>query len=144
MPDNALISVNLPDEAIRGAVAARVQTAMIDALGHDEDAAQIIIGKLVDAVLHQKVGADGQVSRYSSDNKFTFVEALCRQAICTAAREAIAAWVTSNTAKISAAIETQLNRRTKGMTKAFVDGLVDSVKSDWRLTVNVGLSEPSD
>jgi ABC-type Zn uptake system ZnuABC Zn-binding protein ZnuA len=68
--NSSLVNLSIPNEVTQPIVAAKIQEAVLAALGGSE--------KIVAGVIHQicntKVDSNGQVNRYESDNKHTWLD----------------------------------------------------------------------
>jgi len=135
------VSLKISPEVVKPIIEAKIESAIISAL---TDGKAEMINGVVGRMLELKVNKDGKVGNYSSDNKYTFIEALCMKAIREAAQRAIVQWVEKNEPAIQSAIEQQFAKKRGGMAKAFIDGLTESIKSSWRFGVDVNFNTLKD
>lgn len=130
------VSVNIGKDLVQPIVEAKIQAAIVESLSGFEG----LVDRAVARMMTQKVGHDGKVSQYSSDNKYPFIEIVCQQRIQEAVRAALEVWLEKKEPQILAAVEKEMNRRTGSLAKEFVAGLQDSIKSTWSTKVNVSFA----
>jgi len=130
------VNLSISTELVEPIIRAKMQAAIAAALGDDPTS---LIDAIVSEAMGRKVNSEGEVSQYSSSNTYSYVEVLCNRAIRAAADDAIQAWIKDNHTKLREGIERQLNRQSGKMTRAFVDGLLDSIKASWRFKVDVNV-----
>ena len=129
------VDIKVSPDLIQGIVERKVQTAITEALSNEK----CLVERVVTAALEMKVRQDGKVSRYSSDNKFTYLEALCNQLIRDAAKTAIKEWAEGRKQELKAEFLRQLQTKktSKILVRACVDGIVNAVGNKWMFSVNV-------
>ncbi len=115
------VSITMPDELVRPIIEAKVAAAICAAMG-DSDA---IITQMVSLALSQKVGHDGNKAQYSSDNKYTFIEAMCNKTIQDYARTALVKWLGESRGKIEAAIKKHFDRKSNELAASIVGALIE-------------------
>ena len=128
---NISVDPNLVEPIIR----AEIEAAIVAQLNNVPD----LVAKLVQAAMADKVDENGRKGRYSSDDKYLFIDILCRNAIQNAAREAMKQYITDHSAELQDEIRKQIEKQKSGLAKAFVESLVGAVKVDWRFNVGIGL-----
>lgn len=131
MAENATIAI--PNDVLKPIVEARIQSAIIAALGEE----QSLITTAIASALQQKVDSKGTVSNYSSENRYTLLEIMMRKCVIKAAHEALEAIMESKRGEIKAAVEKQITAKKTALAKAFVDGLAESINSGFRLDVRL-------
>jgi len=129
------IDMKVSEGLVKPIVEAKIQAAIAVALGGEKQ----IFDSIVEKILTQKVNSEGKVDSYSHHNKYSFVEILCHKTIQAAADRAIRDWIEKNQKKLQVAIEKQLNKQSGKMTRAFIDGILDSIKSSWTFSCKVNL-----
>ena len=82
------VDIKISEGLVKGIIESKIQTAIVESLSGEST----LIEKVVAAALQAKVDASGKRSNYSSDNKFTFLEVLCRKTLQDAAKLAIQQW----------------------------------------------------
>ena len=127
--ENNTVSLNVDEQAIKPIVQKAIQSAIAVNLGKQED----LIEYMVALDLRQKVDRNGSIGKYSSDNKYDFLEAVTNRAIREAAKEAIAEWLSTRQEQVKQAMLKELNKpsRQKSIVKAFADAAERSFKCDW-------------
>jgi len=121
----------IPNEILEPYIKQAVSTAIASALG---DGTNLIEGA-VSSALAIKVGSNGQVSKYSSDNRYLLVEVLARNKIAEVARETINEMAEQMRPAIKSAIQRQLKAKHQTIAKALVDGMIESLTSKWTTTI---------
>lgn len=127
------VNIGISEDLVLPIIEQRINAAVVAALGKEQD----LIENVVSAALSQKVSSSGRVSDYSGANRYTFLEAFCRNAIQEAARQAMQEWITENKPQLVAAMKKQITASPSKLVKAFTDGIADSAKSAWAFQVNV-------
>jgi len=79
------VNLTISKEVVTPIVEAKIKEAILLALGGGD----VLIDKVVNNILTQKVAANGTVSNYSSDNKYSWMEIAVTNSINNAARLAI-------------------------------------------------------
>ena len=72
---NELVSLNISEDMIQGIVSKQIQQAIVRELGNTDQ----YVEALVASALHQKVSSSGDVSRYSGDNRYDFLDILLKK-----------------------------------------------------------------
>jgi hypothetical protein len=126
------VDENLVAPIIRDQIAAAVVTQ----LGNTDE----LIRRMVHLALTVKTQSDGTISKYSSDNRYDFVEAISAKAIREAAQSAVQKIVEDQKPAIQAAIEAELKRAPKKTAAAIIDGFVEGAKHPYKLTCNFQFS----
>ena len=130
------LNISVDDELVEPIVRAEIQTAIVRQLESDTN----LIPKLVEAALAQKVAENGQHSkRYSSDNKYLFIDALCKKAIQDAARQAMSEYLEENKEALKVEVKKQLRKSNAKLAEIFVEGLVGGLSSSWNFQVSIDL-----
>lgn len=68
--NSSLVNLSIPQSVTQPIVAAKIQEAVLAALGGSEQ----IISAVIKQICETKVNSSGQVSSYSSDNKFSWLD----------------------------------------------------------------------
>src|SRR4051812_12660374 len=106
--DKATATIGIPDDVIKPIVQARVQAAIVEALGREAD----LVGAAVAAALSQKVNDKGEVDgRYSYDNKYSFLEVMTNKYIREAASEALKEHLEKAKAGIKEKVRKELEKK---------------------------------
>ena len=137
-----VVSLEVGADVVRPIIEKRIAAAIAEELG----GAEAMIEKMVASALSVKVNRDGFVSKYSSDNKCDFVEAVTGKTIRGAAQEAMKQWAKDNSQKIKDAIIKEMMKPTscRKLAKAFAEAATNSIAISWKPTINVEFSPRSD
>lgn len=136
------IDIKVSQDLVKPIIEEKMKAAIVEALGSGKE----IIEQVVDRILKDKVGSDGQKSRYDSDNKYTFIDMTLRNAIQESCKESLKEFVAQYKEQIKAEIERQLKTK-KGMDKfsaALMDGLLKATMENWRLQTTFNFASPKD
>lgn len=129
------VSLTIGKDIVNPIVQAKINEAIISALGGGE----AIIEKVVNEILNRKVDSKGNVSTYSSDNKFSWIDVAVTNQIKEAVIESMSEVMVSRKDEIRKAIVKQLSSQ-KGIMQ-FADALInESVKnfeSKYSTSINI-------
>lgn len=127
------VDIKVSEDLIRGIIETKVQAAITEALSSERG----VVERVVAAALDTKVNEKGERSRYDGDNKFTYLDSLCRRVIRAAAESAIQKWAAEQQAMLEAQFRRQLQTRkvSNRLVRACVDGLTDATEAQWRFKV---------
>ena len=138
MDKPATATVAIPDDVIKPIVQARVQAAIVEALGKQGD----LVSAAVAAALTQKVNDKGEVDgRYSYDNKYTFLEVMTNKYIREAAHEALKEHLEKAKAGIKEKVRRELEKKSSVLAAALVDGFARSIETTYGFKLDVHLKE---
>jgi hypothetical protein len=138
MGDGKDIALTISQDVVKPIVDAKIQAAIVAALGDGTDLIRAAVAK----ALEVRVDRDGNISRYDSDNKYPYMEAVCERLIRESTGKALAAWVEENKPKIEAELKKVLSKSGNKLAAALAAGLLESVKSDVKHTVNITFDTP--
>lgn len=127
------VSLTVPQSVIKEVVEERIRTAVVEAMEGSDG----LVNKIVSMALNSRCAADGKISNYSSENKYTFLEATCLRVIRKATEKAVHEWAKKNEKLIQAALEKEMKGSAKGIAKTVVATIQEAAKSQYRVTVNV-------
>ena len=99
---------------------------------------------LISAALHQKVSSNGQVSKYSYDNKHDYLDILLKNKIQEAAKDALKEYIAENAELLKVALKNELEKTaTKNeLVKTFVDGATKAFACEWGFRCDVNFKSP--
>lgn len=100
MAKEDLVSLTVDKEIIAPIVEKHLKLAILEAFGGQDE----IIGKIIKEILHKKVDEKGQVSSYSSDNKYSWIDITLRNTIEKAVRTELDTVMSQSTQKIKTAL----------------------------------------
>ena len=127
MSDNVEIKVS--KELIEPVIAAKVQTAIVEALGDKRG----VIERMVAEALQAKV----KNSQYGYDT-VPWIDRVCKDLIQESAKVAIRKWADEQQEKIVAEFVRQLSTKgtARSVVKAMTTGLAEAVACKWRFSVD--------
>ena len=140
--ENNIVSLKISEDMINGIVSKQIQQAIVKELGSAEE----YMEALISAALHQKVSIDGKVSRYSSDNKYDYLDIMLKEKIQETAKVALQEYIKENADKLKDALKKELEKTsTKNeLVKTFVEGASKAFEYSWRFNCNVRLTADND
>ena len=136
------IGFNLPMELVGPIIKESVSAAIVRTLGDPTD----LINQLVSKALGEKVDSKGEVNRYSSENKYLYIEALAGNAIREYAKEALAEVLLQQRGAIMSAVKAELAKKSQvsAIAKVLVDSMTNAVENKYRMGVNVSFDKITD
>jgi hypothetical protein len=142
--DGRLMGLNLEiDEQYIAEVArTTIQAAVVAALGDKERLLTSVVG----GMLAKKVDANGNVSSYSSDNKFSLLEAFVLKAVSDTTKEVVKEIVEENRVEFKKLLKKQLTTASNldAFTKSFVDGTVNAIGDRYRSKIEITIDKSRD
>lgn len=141
MGDN-MINLGINEDMVKPILEKQIQAAIIANIGNPEE----LIGKVVSHALNQKVDKEGNTSRYSSDNKFDYLDILTTNYIRSAAKESLQEWLKENSKVVREMVKKEMNKpeRQRTMVNAFADAVESSLKMNWRFNCDIKFYEMED
>jgi len=131
------VQVNIGQDLIGPIVEAKIQAAITSSLTNPKD----LVNEMITRILSQKCDAEGKVNSYSSYNKYTMVDMVCRNALQRATKAAMEEWVSENTKLLKDTLKKQIAASPAKFAKVFLDGLAGSLKSSWAFKVSIGTDD---
>lgn len=132
--------VKIGDDLIKGIVNAKISTAIASEMGNKD----VIIQRIVDAVLSHRVNSDGSIDKYNSSSSVPYIEWLSHETIREAAQNALKSWIEQNKETIEKHLKEQLKRRQSEFAKIFMDGLIENLKSSYYFICDVSFKKDGD
>lgn len=123
------VSPEIVNPIIKDQVAAAVAA-------HLGDPKELVLG-LVQRALEQKVDSDGNRSRYSSDNKHSFLEAMAGKAIREAARAALDEIIAEQQPVITRAVRRHLEKAPDDTAAAIVSAFAQGCGNRYNTKINI-------
>ena len=120
------VEIKISQDLVKPIIEKKIQAAIIEALNSQHGLIEEVALKCV----QQKVNYRGDVSQYSSDNKYDMVEICLRDAVKQACLKAIADYVAENKKQIEAAVRAMLKNRPTKLAKALI-GAINKVVTSW-------------
>ncbi len=127
------LTMQLPTEIVERAVRDKITAAIARELGDPAE----LISKQVALALEMKVDTNGKVSRYSGDNKFTFLESNANKLIRDCAKEALVEYFNDNKQAIKDAVKKEVAKSPAKLAKVFMDGITQGMSATWGSTVSI-------
>ena len=127
------VDIKISEDLVRGIIETKVHAAISEALSSKSS----VVEQVVTAALTMKVDRTGKISNYSHENKFDFLDILCRNVIQDAALAAVKKWATERQDVLEAQFQKalQTKKTSNRLVRACVDGLVDATKFSWSFQV---------
>ncbi|RGR75488.1 hypothetical protein DWY25_04430 [Holdemania filiformis] len=133
------LDLKIDQEAITGVIKQMVNAGIVQALDEKNN----IASSIVNQVLSMKVDDEGKVSSYSSYNKYTLLEYYVKQMIKDEAVNVIKEVMEEKREDIRGMIKREMSKKATidSFYKAFLSGVVDSIDSTYRTTINVSVNK---
>jgi len=138
--NSSLVNLSIPNEVTQPIVAAKIQEAVLAALGGSD--------KIVASVIHQicntKVDSSGHVGRYDSDNKHTWLDYHVTKIIQDEVKKELIEQIKTSSQAIKDELIKQLQTK-KGASKvaeALLSSLNGTFASGWHSNISVNF-EPN-
>lgn len=132
-----MVSMIIGPEVIRPIVEAKIQAALVDALGGNSN----IIENAVKAIMYAKVDSEGHFSTISYSADKTLIEWTCYKLVKSAAEEAIREYVATKKDVLVAEFQKQFAKKSKTIAEKMVDGILESANSRWGFNLTVDYKE---
>lgn len=129
------VNVNVPQELVQPVIEAEIQSAIIKALGNQDN----LVREAVNALLHQKCNSRGEISSSSYENKHNVVDVLVHNAMVRTVKAAINKWIEENTPILEEAVKKQLKNSPNALAKALVGGFAEYAKTNTSIMFEVSL-----
>ena len=97
------VQLTISKEVVTPIVEAKVKEAVLAAMGGADE----IVKNVLNGILTQKVGSDGRVSSYSTDNKYSWLDIVLTKQIKESAEQAIRECLAENAWKTNLSITLQ-------------------------------------
>ena len=127
---NGDVSIEINKDVILPILEAKVKNAMIEAFGETNTVIETVVNK----ILTSKVDENGNISNYSSSNKYNWVDIVLKKAIEEAAKEVIVEFIAEkrDVLKIEMRRQLQTKRGTSAFVHELLNGVIKSVENSWR------------
>lgn len=137
--NSSLVNLSIPKEVTQPIVAAKIQEAVLAALG----GADKIVSTVVHTICNQKVDSSGKISSYSSDNKHNWLDIHVTNVIQDEVKKALIEQIRVSSQQIKDELIKQISTK-KGASKiaeALLSSLDGTFNSGWKSSIKV-LFEP--
>lgn len=136
MTDPATATMQLPMDLIKPAIEAKVNAAVIEALGKMDH----LIIRVVEQIMTAKVDSEGKHNSYDSCNKTPWLTWAVEDATRSAIKKAIQDHVSVNQEAIKAAIEAEMRKSKSPLVQSFVaamaKGMAETMSNEYRINVS--------
>jgi soluble P-type ATPase len=139
---NDMMNLTIPEDTIRPIIENQIKAGIVRELNkHGE-----MISMVVNTVMSERVDENGNKPRYSSDDKYDYMEFLIRDGIKKVADEALKEWVAENNKKIKAKVIEELNKpsQQKKIAKGYLDAINESLTCSWNMKCDISFKENRD
>jgi len=116
------LNLSISQDVIKPIVEAKIKQELVKALGKSEE----LIEKVAEAAICSKVNWKGEVSEYSSENRYNFLDVCIKRAIEEEIRNAIKDFIQKDREKIRKVFRKILETKkgSEPLVKAFLDGFL--------------------
>jgi len=131
------VSLTISKEIVTPIVEAKVKALVMESFG----GAEVIIDKILNSIINQRVDINGKVSSYSSENKYSYIDAILTEQIRIASQEAIKEVMSNNASVIKESLIKQLQSK-KGSelaAKALLNCLNGTFEKSWTSQIKIEL-----
>lgn len=137
------INLEISQNLVKPILEEKIKLAVLEAFEGKER----MVSEIVNAVISQKVDAEGKVSKYDSDNKYSYVDILIRRRLNEAVRGCIGSMIEEAQPQIIAEITKQL--KTKKGISDFAKAMLTATgslfsKGGWYTSFTVDIHSSSD
>jgi hypothetical protein len=121
------LEIKINNDVVKGIVSEKIRLAVIESMGGCNE----MISSMVDFYLNQKVGVDGNTSRYDSDNKYTRGDLLMKNLIEKSMMDALSEVLKHKQEEITGNLIRYFTTKqgASALSKAFCDGFVGMVSN---------------
>lgn len=142
MEENNLMSLNLSADMIKPIIEKTIQANVLSALNGWEG----VVTDMVNAVLTTKVDKNGDISDYSSENRYSWVEVNLNRRIKELVEDEVKKQIEKSADAIRDAVRKQITSRagSNAIAKAVVDGLIGTFEKSWNSRINISFDKNGD
>lgn len=136
------LDLNIDQDYIANAVRQAVMIGISESLnGKNQIASQI-----VNMVLNTKVDEHGQISSYSSSNKYTLLEFYVKKMIREVTKEELQNMVNEHREDITKAIRAELSKKVNynKFVDSFITGVSDAISNTWVPKIEIQFAQQRD
>lgn len=133
--NTSLVNLSIPKEVTQPIVAAKIQEAVLAALGGSDK----IVASVVNALCNRKVDQHGNTPRYDSDAKSTWIDYHVTTIIQKNIEEEIKKQLIEQSENIKQELIKQLQSKkgSHAVAAAIIDGLGETFKSNWNSKIEI-------
>lgn len=142
MAENNLMSLNLSADMIKPIIEKTIQANVLSALNGWEG----VVTDMVNAVLTTKVDKNGNISDYSSENRYSWVEVNLNRRIKELVEDEVKKQIEKSADAIRDAVRKQITSRagSNAIAEAVVDGLIGTFEKSWNSRINISFDKNGD
>ncbi|MGF2140114.1 hypothetical protein [Enterococcus innesii] len=142
MANLANMNLEINEEVIQTIFKETLNQSIITAMGNKED----FMSALINNALNEKVDDRGEVSRYSSDNKYSFLDIHIKKIVQAAAKEAINEYLDENRELLKSVVKREMEKEENksAIVNAFVQGAVNSFDYNYNFSADVKIEKKED
>lgn len=142
MAEKNLMSLNLSADMIKPIIEKTIQANVLSALNGWEG----VVTDMVNAVLTTKVDKNGNISDYSSENRYSWVEVNLNRRIKELVEDEVKKQIEKSADAIRDAVRKQITSRagSNAIAKAVVDGLIGTFEKSWNSRINISFDKNGD
>lgn len=142
MAENNLMSLNLSADMIKPIIEKTIQANVLSALNGWEG----VVTDMVNAVLTTKVDKNGNISDYSSENRYSWIEVNLNRRIKELVEDEVKKQIEKSADAIRDAVRKQITSRagSNAIAKAVVDGLIGTFEKSWNSRINISFDKNGD
>lgn len=140
--NSSLVNLSIPQEVTRPIVAAKIQEAVLAALG----GADKIVAAVVKQICETKVDSHGKVSSYSSENNKNWLDVHVTKIIQEEVEKELKEQIKVNASQIKEELVKQISTK-KGASKiaeALLSSLDGTFSSAWKSKINISFESLKD
>jgi len=136
MANLANMNLEINEEVIQTIFKETLNQSIITAMGNKEDF----------KALNEKVDDRGEVSRYSSDNKYSFLDIHVKKIVQAAAKDAINEYLDENRELLKTVVKREMEKEENksAIVNAFVQGAVNSFDYNYNFSADVKIEKKED
>lgn len=134
--ENEIVKMAVPESIIHGIVEQSINAQVLKAMEGKEG----LIAGIVHSAITRRVDSEGRYTD-SSYCKTTLLDFLCDRTIKSAVESAIKAYVENAKPEIEKAVAKALKTKSKDLATAFMQTILNTAQSSYRLTVKLDAKE---
>lgn len=139
MAENNLMSLNLSADMIKPIIEKTIQANVLSALNGWEG----VVTDMVNTVLTTKVNRSGNISEYSCENKYTWLEVNLNRRIKELVEDEVKKQIEKSADAIRDTVRKQITSKagSNAIAKAVVDGLIGTFEKSWTSRIDISFSK---
>ena len=126
--------IQLDQKLVDSLIKEHLSAAVISTLSEKKD---VLLRSLADTVLNLKVNADGRVSNYSSENKFSWIEITLNKELRGVILASVKEQLEAIKPDIEKAIKKEVAKSGSAIAKAIMGGFTEALKVDYKFNITL-------